>query len=326
MHFYICKGFFLLPLHSLYHSQGALLQSLRPRRPKSCLKTSHPPGPASHRMRTVALLFSTGAPHQHGTGKRARQQRSDLQTVRLAPSATVLLQPRPAHSQQERWREQGPRAPTTCLALSPASFQMPLQEPPQDYAGSLGTRLRPLPRNVEGVADDPALHNPLQRMHRSADVHMPLHASPHPLPAHAAAPACSFLMSSCCCCLHISPPVHTSSTWHCCLLHQATHCSCSLVARVDLPYNVGAFALQDMPVREWCHHDLMQGGTWVCLQAQRIQPCLICLWLCRLGLVLARYSGPAASAFPKGRRVSLPACFLKSATWTWLQCHHLTSL
>lgn len=186
-------------------------------------------------MKAVALLFSTGAPLQHGTAKRARQQRSDLQTVHLAPRATVLLQPRPAHLQQDRWREQGTRAPTTCLALSPASFQMPLQEPPQDYAGSLGTRLKPLPRNVEGVADDPALHNPLQRMHRSADVHMPLHASPHLLPAHAVAPAGSLLMSRCCCCHQNLPPVRTISTWASCLLHQATPFFCCLVAGFDQP-------------------------------------------------------------------------------------------
>ena len=161
------------------------------------------------------------------------------------------------------------RAPTTCLALSPTSFQMPLQEPPQGYAGSLGTRLKPLPRNVEGVADDPALHNPLQRMHRSADVHMPLHASPHPLLAHAAAPACSFLTSSSCSCLLSPPPVHLSSSRHCCLLHQATHCLCSLV-----PLTASSFA--SLPTS--LDH---------CLKPARIWPCLTYLWLGRLGPVLA---------------------------------------
>lgn len=43
-------------------------------------------------------------------------------------------------------------------------FAVPASVP--DSANDVGTSLKPLPRAVENIADDPSLHNPLQRLHR----------------------------------------------------------------------------------------------------------------------------------------------------------------
>lgn len=43
-------------------------------------------------------------------------------------------------------------------------FAAPASVP--DSANEVAIRLKPLPRAVENVADDPSLHNPLQRLHR----------------------------------------------------------------------------------------------------------------------------------------------------------------
>lgn len=64
-----------------------------------------------------------------------------------------------------------PELPTLACTALPASIPRPLgnddlPSQPSSSSSSSGEYLKPLPRAVENVADDPSLHNPLQRMER----------------------------------------------------------------------------------------------------------------------------------------------------------------
>ena len=72
----------------------------------------------------------------------------------LHPRLSVSVAQHRVHRSQPTQKQ---RSPVICFAV-PASVP--------ESASDRAVTLKPLPRAVENVADDPSLHNPLQRLHR----------------------------------------------------------------------------------------------------------------------------------------------------------------
>ena len=96
-----------------------------------------------------ATLVAPAIPHASVSGRQYGPLVSG--PYQLHPSLHVLV------AQQRVHRSQQQRLPVLCFAV-PASLP--------ESASDTAVTLKPLPRAVENVADDPSLHNPLQRLHR----------------------------------------------------------------------------------------------------------------------------------------------------------------
>lgn len=108
-------------------------------------------------LRDAGALTGTRAPHQHHAALTSapplpRRHRGQLTAHVTAALPASLPRPLP-------WEQEGAGGGSPAGSNGSSGSSSPSR-------GGSATRLKPLPRDVEGIADDVTLANPLQRMER----------------------------------------------------------------------------------------------------------------------------------------------------------------